>query len=95
MLPATVPPPKDDATRRAHLLANVQAAAGGDRNPGHWELHAWFAVNSPGDFTPVEAPEYGELAELPVLGSLLGWLDLSVGRDYAQAIAHRGLEAGQ
>jgi hypothetical protein len=94
MLPAAVPPPKDDATRRAHLRANVQAAAAGDQHPGHWESHAWFAVSSPGDFTPVEAPEYGELAELLVLGGLLGWLGSFVGPDYAQAIAQRGLEAG-
>jgi|HubBroStandDraft_2_1064218.scaffolds.fasta_scaffold2859475_1 hypothetical protein len=94
MLPASTPRPKTDTEHRAHLIANVQAAAAGDRHPGHWESHAWYAVHSPGDFTPVEAPEYGELAELPGLGGLLGWLGSFAGPDYAQAIAQRGMEAG-
>ena len=94
MLPAAVPPPKDDATRRAHLRANVQAADAGDRHPGDWQSHAWYAVHSPGDFTPVEAPEYGELRDgLPSLGSLLDHLGLWLGPDHAQT-AQRGLEAG-
>jgi len=96
MLPAAVPPPKDDATRRAHLRANVQAAAAGDRHPGDWRSHSWFTVDAPGDFTPVAAPEYAELRDgLPSLGSLLEHLGLWLGPDHAQVIAQRGLEAGQ
>ena len=98
MLPAAVPPPKDDATRRAHLRANVQAADAGDGHPGHWQLHMWALPEGPGDLTPLDAPDYAEFAELPVLGGLLGWLGWLgsfVSPDYAQAIAQRGLEAGQ
>jgi hypothetical protein len=34
MQPHRVPPPKDAKTTRAHLLANVEAAATGDMDPG-------------------------------------------------------------
>jgi hypothetical protein len=96
MLPARVPPPRTDVEHRAHLRANVQAAAAADRHPGDWQSHAWFAVRSPGDFTPVEAPEYAKLRDgLPSLGSLLEHLGLWLAPDHAQAIAQRGLEAGQ
>lgn len=83
------------------LLVVIEALApsGGDQGQVAFRRGkgdgAWFSVASPGDFTPVEAPEYGELAELPVLAGLLSWLDLFIGPDYAQAIAQRGLEAGQ
>jgi hypothetical protein len=95
MLPAAVPPPKDDATRRAHLRANVQAAAAADGHPGHWQLHMWALPEGPGDLTPLDAPDYAEFAELPALGGLLEWLGSFGGPDYAQAIAQRGAEAGQ
>lgn len=96
MLPAAVPPPKADATRRAHLRANVQAATAGDGHPGDWQSHAWYAVSSPGDFTPVNAPDYAELRDgLPSLGSLLEHLSRWLAPDHAQIIAQRGIEAGQ
>jgi hypothetical protein len=55
----------------------------------------WALLEGPGDLTPLDAPDYAEFAELPVLGGLLGWLGSFVSPDYAQAIAQRGLEAGQ
>jgi hypothetical protein len=40
MQPASVPRPRDDAEARAHLHANVQAAATGTRHPGDWQVHS-------------------------------------------------------
>jgi hypothetical protein len=74
MLPHRVPPPKDGKTARAHLLANVQAAATGDMDPGHWQLHhITLPADRPGDFTPIRPPEYAE-QEVSPAGELLGYL---------------------
>jgi hypothetical protein len=95
MLSAAVPPPKDDAICRAHLQANVQAAATGDGHPGEWQLHMWALPAGPADLTPHEAADYVEFTELPVPCGLLEWLGSFVGPDSVQLIAQRGLEAGQ
>jgi hypothetical protein len=99
MLPARVPRPKDDATARAHLRANVQAAAGGDAHPGHWESHSWLRLPAaPGDFTPVTAPDYAEIHEGPIaqlfqylrdVGPDLSWLTAE------HMVAQHAAEAGQ
>jgi hypothetical protein len=89
MLPASVPPPKDDAITRTHLIANVQAAAAGDLHPGDWRLHSLFLVSARG----VRPPDYAELHEGP-LGQLLGYLGEGV-LGHAQLIAQREMEAGQ
>jgi hypothetical protein len=99
MLPAGVPRPKDDKTARAHLRANVQAAADGDLHPGHWELHSWFRLPAaPGDFTPVPEPDYAEIHQSP-LAQLLGYLG-EAGPDLSwltaeHMVAEHAAEAGQ
>jgi hypothetical protein len=96
MQPAAVPRPRDDVQARAHLRANVQAAAGGERHPGEWQQHAWYVPDSPGDFTPMKAPDYAELHDgLPVLGELFDRIAEVLTPDHAQVIARRALEAGQ
>ena len=94
MLPAAIPHPKDDKTARAHLIANVQAAAAADLHPGDWRLHTWCLMSAPGDFTPVMPPDYAETHQGP-LGELLGYLGEVLGPGYSQFTAQPGLEAGQ
>ena len=94
MLPAAVPPPKDDATARAHLRANVQAAAAGDGHPGHWELHHFAVHGSPGDFTPFAPEEFIETEFGPWPRWIANFGDI-LGPEHAQTVAQRGLEAGQ
>jgi hypothetical protein len=97
MLPAAVPPPKDDTTARAHLCANVQAAEAGGGHPGDWSLHHYAVHASPGDFTPFRPPDYIE-TEFGFLPDWAGYLAGILGPDHPQAIARRGraaeLEAG-
>jgi hypothetical protein len=96
MQPAATPRPRDGAEARAHLRANVDAARAIDRHPGHWQQHTWAVPSSPGDFTPVKAPEYAELHDgLPVLGELLEVLGGILGPGDAQAVTKRAPEAGQ
>lgn len=96
MLPAAVPAPKDDATRRAHLRANVQAAAAGDRHPGDWRQHFYALPEAPGDFTPVTAPDYAETGGgIPLLGELREHIAEFLGPDHSKVISQRGLEAAQ
>jgi hypothetical protein len=90
MLPAATPRPRDDKTARAHLRANIQAA-----DSGHWhEHHIALPADTPGDFTAYQAPGYAERELWPV-GEWLQALAETFGPDHAQAIAQRGLEAGQ
>jgi hypothetical protein len=94
MLPARVPRPHDDTTTRAHLRANVQAAATGERHPGDWRLHYFATHDCPKDFTPVKAPDYIE-ADFTPWGQLLEHLaEFFGGVDLAQITAQHGLEAG-
>ena len=94
MQPYRVPPPRDDKAVRAHLRANIQAAAGASLDPGHWHLHHIGLPVGPGDFTPYQAPEYAEQGLWP-FGEWLEALADVLGADHAQGIARRGLEAGQ
>lgn len=95
MLPDRVPPPRDDKTARAHLRANIQAAATGDKHPGHWHMHfAALPDGLSGDFTPCRPAEYAE-EELAPGGAFFEWLAELLGPDHGRAIAERGLEAGQ
>ena len=94
MQPHRVPPPRDDKTTRAYLRANVQAATAGDGDQGHWYLHHIALPDGPGDFTPYRAPDYAEHDVWPP-GEWLEALAGVFGPDHAQAIARRGLEAGQ
>jgi hypothetical protein len=66
MQPASVPRPRTDEEHRAHLQANVAAAAAAPGHPGHWQLHhIALPGDSPSDFTPFSAPGYAEDAEAP------------------------------
>jgi hypothetical protein len=98
MLPAAVPPPKDDVTTRAHLRANLQAAATGDGHPGEWSLHHYAVHGSPGDFTPFAPEEFIE-HQFGFWPDWLSHIGQVLGPDHGQAIAKRGraaqLEAGQ
>jgi hypothetical protein len=94
MLPARVPPPRTDVEHRAHLRANVQAAAAGDGHPGHWSQHFYALPSGPGDLTPFAAPDYIEY-EFSLLPDWLAHLGEVFGPDHAQIIAQRGAEAGQ
>src|SRR5260221_6997467 len=93
MLPDRVPPPRDDKTARAHLLANVQAAAAAAPDPGHWHSHhIALPGGMSGDFTPHRAPDYAEeehAAHEPLLEFLAGLF----GPDHLQAVAERGARA--
>jgi hypothetical protein len=92
MLPARVPRTHDDTTARAHLRANVQAAAGGDRHPGHWHLHhIALATGMSGDFTPYRAPDYAE-EERAAYEQFLEYLAGLLGIERAQGIERRGPE---
>jgi hypothetical protein len=93
MQPARAPRAHEDTATRAHLRANVQAAAGGDRHPGDWRLHYYAVHDLPGDFTPVRPPDVIE-AELSPFGELLEHLAGIFGPDDAQLIARRDMEAG-
>jgi hypothetical protein len=92
--------PEEEARARLHaqILGAVGAAGvapGMGRHPGHWQLHhIALPGGGPGDFTPYQAPEYIE-EELSPFGELLEHLAEILGPDHAQAIALRGLEAGQ
>jgi hypothetical protein len=98
MLPAMTPKPRTDVEHREHLAGNVDAAGrhslatGAD--PGHWQLHHTALLPGPGDFTPYQAPDYAEEIHSP-LGNWLEQLAELLGPDHAQAIAQRGMEAGQ
>jgi hypothetical protein len=94
MQPHRVPPPRDDKAARAHLQANIEAAADASLDPGHWPLHHIALPGGPGDFTPYQAPEYAEHSLWP-FGEWLEALADVLGPDHAQCIARRGLEAGQ
>jgi len=89
MLPAAVPPPKDDATARAHLRANVQAAETGAGHPGDWTLHHYAIHASRGDFTPFAPADFIE-TEFGLLPDWLSHLAGILGPDHAQTIARRG-----
>jgi hypothetical protein len=90
VLPAATPRPQDDKTARAHLRANIQAAGS-----GHWhDHHIALPADAPGDFTPYRAAGYAEHGLWP-FGEWLEALAETFGPDHAQAIAQRGLEAGQ
>ncbi len=90
MQPHRAPRPRDDKTARAHLRANVQAAAAAadDQHPGHWELHhITLPGDRPGDFTPVGAPQYAEDAT-SLHGDLLRYLaEVMFGLGAAQCTA--------
>jgi hypothetical protein len=95
MLPHRVPRPGDDKTARAHLRANVQAAAVASPDPGHWHSHhIALPGGMSGDFTPHRAPDYAE-EEHAVHQPLLEWLAELVGIDHAAGTARRGAEAGR
>lgn len=95
MQPASTPRPRDDQTAHDHLRANIQAAAPGGTEAGHWRLHyIALPAGAPSDFTPYRAPDYAE-QEFGVHEPLLEWLSSLLTVDHAAAVAQRGLEAGQ
>ena len=65
------------------------------KHPGHWQLHHIAdPTGGPSDFTPYQAPDYAEHGVWP----FSDWIEAlaeTLGPDHAQAIARRGLEAGQ
>jgi len=97
MQPAWVPRPAGGTTARAHLYANISAAADGGWHPGDWRSHSFAVADGPGDFTPFTGqPEYAEYTEFRFspFGELLEHLAEVLGPDHDQVIADRGLEAG-
>jgi hypothetical protein len=94
MQPASTPRPRTDAEHRAHLRANVQAAATGDGHPGDWRLHHFAVHPGPGDLMPYQAPDYIE-HEFSLLPDWPEHLADLFGPDHASVIARRGLEAAQ
>ena len=92
MLPHRVPRPCDDTAARAHLRANVQAAATGGTDPGHWESH-FIALprGMTADFTPCRAPDYAE-EERAAYEQFLEYLAGLLGIERAQGIERRGPE---
>jgi hypothetical protein len=92
MLPAMTPKPRTDIEHRAHLRANVQAAAAGDGHPGEWSLHHFAVHDSPGDFTPFAPQEHID-TEFGFLPDWLTHLAEILGPDHAQIIAKRGRTA--
>jgi hypothetical protein len=94
MQPARTPRRSTDAEHRAHLRANLAAAAAGPGHPGNWRLHHFFVDNSPGDFTPFWPPDYVE-HRFSFVVDLLSPLAEIFGPGHAQIIAQRGAEAGQ
>ena len=94
MLPASTPWPRTDEEHRAHLRANVQAAAAGDGHPGDWRLHHLAVYAGSGDLTPFAPPDYIEYEFSPWPDWLSELAEL-FGPDHPSVIAQRGLEAGQ
>jgi len=79
---------------RGQVAAAAHAAAADWRHSGHWELHhTALPGDGPGDFTPYRAPEYAEHGLSPL--AFLERLAEVLGPDHADAIAQRGMEAGQ
>lgn len=79
---------------RSQVSAAATAAAQDWRHAGHWHLHHIALPDGPGDFTPYRAPDYAEHGLLP-FGEWIEAMAGIFGRDHAQVIARRGLEAGQ
>ena len=91
---------RDTEARQARERLRGQVAAAADvaavdwRHPGHWELHhTALPGDAPGDFTPYRAPDHAEHGLSPL--AFLERLAEVLGPDHAQAIAQRGMEAGQ
>lgn len=89
MQPARIPRPHNDTTARAHLRANVEAAASGAGHPGDWRLHFYAVQDGPTDFTPFRAPDYIE-ADLTLWGQLIEHLGGVLSPDYRQLVEQGG-----